>query len=106
MKIVKESKILLVPSRTESIPQVIKEAFFLKIPVIATNVGGIPELISDNITGLLIPPENPKQMIDTINTLLEDNETQEKLAKNAFEFINKNFSWDVLIDKYKNLYKS
>jgi Glycosyltransferase len=40
-------------------------------------VGGIPELISDNITGLLIPPENPKKMIDTINTLLEDNETQE-----------------------------
>ena len=106
MKIVSESKILIVPSRTESIPQVIKEAFFLKIPVIATNVGGIPELISDNITGLLIPPENPKKMIDTINTLLEDNETQEKLAKNAFEFINKNFSWDVLINKYKNLYKS
>ena len=106
MKIVTESKILIVPSRTESIPQVIKEAFFLKIPVIATNVGGIPELISDNVTGLLIPPESPEQMIDTINTLLEDNDTQEKLAKNAFEFINTNFSWDVLIDKYKNLYKS
>jgi len=105
MKIVKESKILIVPSRTESIPQVIKEAFFLKIPVIATNVGGIPELISDNVTGLLIPPENPKKMVDTINMLLENNMTQEKLAKNAFEFINKNFSWDVLIDKYKNLYK-
>ena len=106
MKIVKESKILVVPSRTESIPQVIKEAFFLKIPVIATNVGGIPELISDKVTGLLIPSENPEQMIDTINTLLADGETQEKLAKNAFEFINKNFSWDVLIDKYKNLYNS
>ena len=106
MKIVTESKILIVPSRTESIPQVIKEAFFLKIPVIATNVGGIPELISDNVTGLLIPPESPEQMIDTINTLLENNETQEKLAKNAFEFINTNFSWDALIDKYKNLYKS
>lgn len=106
MKIVKESKILIVPSRTESIPQVIKEAFFLKIPVIATNVGGIPELISDNITGLLIPPENPNQMIDTINMLLEDEETQDKLAKNGFEFITRNFSWDVLIDKYKNLYKT
>ena len=106
MNIVKESKILVVPSRTESIPQVIKEAFFLKTPVIATNVGGIPELISDNSTGLLIPPENPKQMIDTINMLLDDDETQEKLTKNAFEFINENFSWDVLIDKYKNLYTS
>ena len=106
MKIVSESQILVVPSRIESIPQVIKEAFFLKIPVIATNVGGIPELISDNVTGLLIPPENPKKMVDTINMLLENNMTREKLAKNAFEFINKNFSWDVLIDKYKNLYQT
>jgi len=105
MRIVSESKILVVPSRTESIPQVIKEAFFLKIPVIATNVGGIPELISDNVTGLLIPPENSEQMIDTINKLLDDNEKQKKLVKTAFEFINENFSWDVLINRYKNLYK-
>jgi len=106
MKIVKESKILVVPSRTESIPQVIKEAFFLKIPVIATNVGGIPELISNNFTGLLVSPENPEQMINAINTLLNDNQKQKLLSKNAFEFINNNFSWDSLIDKYTNLYKS
>ena len=106
MKTVKESKILVVPSRTESIPQVIKEAFFLKIPVIATNVGGIPELISDNETGLLVESENPEQLIDKINKLLDDDQTQNKLAKNAFEFINKNFSWDVLIERYMNLYKS
>jgi len=106
MKIVKESKILVVPSRTESIPQVIKEAFFLKTPVIATNVGGIPELISNNVTGLLVPSENHKEMINTINKLLDDNPTQEKLSKNAFEFINKNFSWDVLIEKYTKLYQT
>ena len=67
MKIVQESQILVVPSRIESIPQVIKEAFFLQVPVIATNVGGIPELISNNITGLLVPPENPEEMTNTIN---------------------------------------
>ena len=91
MKIVKESKILIVPSRTESIPQVIKEAFFLEVPVIATNVGGIPELISDGNTGLLVSPETPQEMASTINTLLDDDETQQKLSKNAFDFINKNF---------------
>jgi len=106
MKIVKESKILIVPSRTESIPQVIKEAFFLQVPVIATNVGGIPELISDGNTGLLVPPENPQEMANTINTLLDDDETQQKLSKNAFDFINKNFSWDVLLEEYIKLYQS
>ena len=106
MKIVQESQILVVPSRIESIPQVIKEAFFLQVPVIATNVGGIPELISNNITGLLVPPENPEAMTDAINKLLSDNNTKQKLSKNAFEFINKNFSWDVLIEKYIKLYES
>ena len=106
MKIVQESQILVVPSRIESIPQVIKEAFFLQVPVIATNVGGIPELISNNITGLLVPPENPEEMTNAINELLSDNNTKQKLSKNAFEFINKNFSWDVLIEKYIKLYES
>jgi len=54
----KESRLLVIPSRMESIPQVIKEAFFLQIPIVATNVGGIPELIENNVNGLLVPPEN------------------------------------------------
>jgi len=106
MKVVQESQILVVPSRIESIPQVIKEAFFLQVPVIATNVGGIPELISNNITGLLVPPENPEEMTNAINELLSDDNTKHKLSNNAFEFINKNFSWDVLIEKYIKLYES
>ena len=106
MKIVQESQILVVPSRIESIPQVIKEAFFLQVPVIATNVGGIPELISNNITGLLVPPEKPEEMTNAINELLSDNNTKQRLSKNAFEFINKNFSWDILIEKYIKLYES
>tara|TARA_B100000029_G_C17507081_1_gene934868 strand:+ start:277 stop:1218 length:942 start_codon:yes stop_codon:yes gene_type:complete len=106
MKIMKESQLVIVPSRIESIPQVIKEAFFLKVPVIATNVGGIPELVINDKTGILIPPEDPEKMIDAINQLLSDDETKNRITKNAFEFINNNFSWDVLIQKYINLYSS
>ena len=106
MKIVSESQILIVPSRIESIPQVIKEAFFLKTPVIATDVGGNSELVSHGKTGILIPPENPEEMITAINRLLLDEETKQKISKNAFEFINKNFSWDILMEKYVKLYQS
>ena len=67
MKIVSESQLLIVPSRIESIPQVIKEAFFLKTPVIATDVGGNSELVSHGKTGILIPPEDPQEMIAAIN---------------------------------------
>jgi len=106
MKILQQSKILVVPSRQESIPQVIKEAFYLKIPVIATNVGGIPELIEDNKTGILVPSENPNKLQIKINDLLEDSELQEILKNNAHNFILENFTWEKLLPKYVNFYKN
>jgi len=106
MKILKASQVLVVPSRTESIPQVIKEAFYLKVPVIATNVGGNPELVVHQETGILVPPEDPEKLMIAINNLLDNEETRRNFANNAFEFINKNFSWDVLLEKYTSLYES
>jgi len=106
MKILKASQMLVVPSRTESIPQVIKEAFYLKVPVIATNVGGNPELVVHQETGILVPPEDPEKLTIAINNLLDNEESRRSFANNAFEFINKNFSWDVLLEKYTNLYES
>ena len=106
MKILKASQMLVVPSRTESIPQVIKEAFYLKVPVIATNVGGNPELVVHQETGILVPPEDPEKLMIAINNLLDNEEPRKNFANNAFEFINKNFSWDVLLEKYTNLYES
>ena len=105
MEILKSSNILIVPSRMESIPQVIKEAFYLKIPVIATNVGGVSEIIENQKSGILIPPENPGKMIEAINNLLNNHLLIEQLTKNAFEFINKNFTWEVLLPKYIKLYE-
>ena len=106
MKILKSSEMLVVPSRTESIPQVIKEAFYLKVPVIATNVGGNPELVTHQKTGILVPPEDPEKLMIAINNLLDNEEAKRNFANNAFEFINNNFSWDVLLEKYTNLYES
>jgi glycosyltransferase involved in cell wall biosynthesis len=104
MEVLKSSSMLVVPSRIESLPQVIKEAFYLKIPVIATNVGGVSEIITDHETGILIPSENPSKMLDAINSLLDDNKLQKKLTQNAYDFIIKNFTWDVLLPEYLNLY--
>ena len=106
MKILKSSEILVVPSRTESIPQVIKEAFYLKVPVIATNVGGNPELVTHEKTGILVPPEDPEKLTVEINNLLNNEDAQKNFANNAFEFINSNFSWDILLEKYTSLYES
>lgn len=105
MKILKSSKILVVPSRMESIPQVIKEAFYLKIPVIATDVGGISEIITNKETGILLPSEKPNKLLGAINNLLNDDEMIEKITKNAYRFLIDNFTWDSLLPKYLKLYQ-
>jgi len=105
MKKLKESSVLVVPSRMESIPQVIKEAFFLKIPVIATNVGGIPELITPDVNGILVEPEDANALLTSINRLLKENEVGKKISENAYDFVIKNFTWESLLPKYVKFYE-
>ncbi|QLH10179.1 glycosyltransferase family 4 protein [Nitrosarchaeum sp. AC2] len=106
MKNLKASFVLVVPSRMESLPQSIKEAFFLKIPVIATSVGDIPEVIKNNETGILVPPNDPQSLLDAINSLLEDKDKTSQMAEHAYEFIIENFTWEKLIFKYVDFYKN
>ncbi len=106
MTILKSSYLLVIPSRMESIPQVIKEAFFLHVPVVATNIGGIPELITDNVNGVLIPPNDEGMLLDAINSLLEDKEKAAKLADAGYEFVTKNLTWEVLLPRYIEFYEN
>ena len=85
--------------------QVIKEAFYLKIPIIATNVGGIPELIINNKTGILIPPNDPEMLESSINKLLLDDQTSKKLADAGYEFVMNNLTWEILLPKYVKFYE-
>jgi glycosyltransferase involved in cell wall biosynthesis len=105
MTVLKKSSLLVIPSRMESIPQVIKEAFYLKVPIVATNVGGIPELIQDNVNGLLVPPENPEQLLETINKLLVDKEAAKRFSQAGYDFVIKNLTWEVLLPKYIKFYE-
>ena len=105
MRKLKESQILIIPSRMESIPQVIKESFYLKVPVIAFDVGGISELIKDGINGKLVNPENEEGLLEQINSLLDDKQQIEKMGQNGYDFVIKNLTWESLLPKYENFYK-
>jgi len=110
MKIIKSSSMVVVPSRMESLPTTVKEAFYLNIPVIGTDVGGIPELIKNNETGIIVPPNNPSSLAQAVNELLSDKDKAEKLATNGNTFVKNNMTWDVILPKYiqfyENLFKS
>ena len=105
MRIIKSSSIVVVPSRMESLPTTVKEAFFLNVPVIGTDVGGIPELITNNETGILVPPENPGKLAHAVNELLSNKEKAEKLATNGNTFVKNNMTWDVILPKYIQFYE-
>ena len=105
MKHLKASSILVIPSRMESLPQTIKEAFFLRIPVIATSVGDIPNVIQNDVTGILVPPNDPKSLLDAVNSLLTQSGKTKKMTSTAYDFIMNNFTWQVLLPKYVEFYK-
>jgi len=105
MKIIKSSSIVVVPSRMESLPTTVKEAFYLNVPVIGTDVGGIPELIKNNETGIIIPPENSSKLAQAVNELLSNKEKAKELARNGNAFVKNNMTWEVILPKYIKFYE-
>ena len=105
MEVIKSSSVVVVPSRMESLPTVVKEAFYLNVPVVGTNVGGIPELISHDKTGLLVSSENPEKIANAVNELLSNPEKAEKLAINGNDFVKNNMTWDVMLPKFIQFYE-
>ena len=105
MKIIKSSQVVVVPSRMESLPTTVKEAFYLNVPVVATDVGGIPELVKDNETGILVPSENPDRLADAVNELLSDKQKAKRLANNGNKFVKNHMTWDIILPKYIQFYE-
>ena len=56
------------------------------VPVVASEVGGIPDLITHNHNGLLVPPRNPQALAEAIKVLLDDNQLRSRVACGAFHF--------------------
>ena len=106
MSTLQSSCVLALPSRIESLPTTIKEAFFLKIPVVASNVGGVPELIQHNENGILVPPNNPKKLAEAVNAILADKEHAKKLAENGHKFVMEHMTWNIIFPKYLKFYEN
>jgi glycosyltransferase involved in cell wall biosynthesis len=75
-------------------PLTLQEAQLMKKPVIATNVGGIPEMMRDQETGFLVEKGNAEEIIEKIEILLENKIRSEEMGEKGREFVKKNFSWD------------
>jgi glycosyltransferase involved in cell wall biosynthesis len=97
--------VLVLPSYAhEGIPQIILQAQAMSRAVVATTIGGIPEVVEDNITGLLIPPRNPEALAEKITTLLDDPDLRFRLGHAARAKIEQQHSLDAMGERLVTLY--
>lgn len=104
LKFLKGAIFTVVPSRSEGGGLINIEAQAVGCPVIASDVGGIPEYVVNGISGILVPPDNPKTLALEMNNLLSDEQKRRKLVRNGKKNCLK-FSWDLLIHQYIFIYK-
>lgn len=95
----------VLPSRSENFSLFILESLRLGKPVLATNVGGTPEIIKDGQTGILVEPNNPGKLAKAILSLYNDEFLLDRLAKEGCEKFRREFSADKFMDSYIKQYE-
>jgi len=83
-------------------PLTLQEAQLMKKPVIATNVGGIPELMKDGETGFLIKKADPEELFEKLSMLLNNLEEAKEMGDKGKEFVKNNFNWDKICNDFLN----
>jgi glycosyltransferase involved in cell wall biosynthesis len=98
------SDIVIMASRTEGYPRVILEAFEFEKPVIATNVGGIPQILKDGENGILVNPCDPSGLADAMLKLSKDKARREDLGKNGKKSLVELSTFEVVSRKILEFY--
>ena len=86
-------------------PLTLQEAQLMKKPVVATNVGGIPELMKDNETGFLVEKGNADEWIKKLSILIESKQKREDMGNKGKKFVEENFSWDKIAKEFLKILK-
>lgn len=97
--------IFILPSLNEGMGRCLLEAQALGVPVVATKVGGIPEVVKDGLTGTLVPARNPKVMAEAIINLLKNRTLREDMSRQAKGWIGNKFSAEDMVLKITGLYE-
>ncbi len=92
-----EFDIFVLPSRSEGMPYSLLEAGMAGLATIATSVGGIPEVINNHTSGLLISKENPGELLKALETLCTDQNLRMKLGQNIKETIHQSFTLEKMV---------
>ena len=104
-KFLNELKLLVLPSASEGLPNIVLEAMACGTPVLATPVGAIPDIIKDGETGFLLQSEDPKHVSEKIVVLLKESDLLEKVSKNAHRLVQEGFNEEESIKTWQGILK-
>jgi glycosyltransferase involved in cell wall biosynthesis len=99
------SGLLVLPSLAEGFGLVLIEAMAAAVPIVATNVPGIADVIQPEKTGLLVSPSNPASLAAAIRRVIEDRPLRAQLILNASREVQQRFTWNPILDQYRKLLK-
>ncbi len=100
-----EHHVMAMPSRFEGFGVAAAEAAACSRPVIASNIGGIPEIIIDGKTGILVPPDDEMALAEAILKLAKNIELCGKMGRAGYEFVRQHYQWDKSLDLMCELYE-
>ena len=95
---------VLASTRTEGVPQSLLQAFAAGVPVVASSIGGIPEVVKDGETGILVPPEDAAALARAIESVLSDGSGAAARAREARRLVEERFSHGATVSRLLALY--
>lgn len=101
-----KSSIVVLPYIDASQSGVVVTAYGFKKPVIVTSVGSIPEIVDNNVTGIIVPPKDAVALATAIIKLLRDDALRIRMGNNAYNKLKKDLSWDSISEKTIIVYKA
>lgn len=105
LPILQESDWLILPSRSEGMPNILLEAWSQKLGALCTAVGGVPEMIEHRVSGLLSPPENPNVLGDQMRYALEHPRRMIEFGQRGYELVRDRYNYDKQGDMLREIYR-
>jgi glycosyltransferase involved in cell wall biosynthesis len=96
--------LFVLPTLTEALPTVLAEAMAAKLPIIASRVGGIPEMVTDGGNGCLVEPEDINGLASACSRLLGSPATRAAFAAQGWEIVNERFNSERQVKRLQELY--
>jgi glycogen(starch) synthase len=103
--LINTATLVVMPSRSEGLPLVALEAALMARPIVATRVGGLPEVVLHQENGLLVEPEDHNALAEAMAMLLDQPETARSMGEAARCRVQTVFSWDRHVNAYDALYR-